>query len=79
MWAMKPKLCSDERTIQEINHVATGAQFRRERIRLGISLRSLARAAGQTAPYLSDLELGRRNWTQEKLASLSKILSDLKA
>lgn len=76
---MKPKLFSVERKVQEINHVETGAGFRAERERAGISLRELAAAANMTAPYVSDLEQGKRNWTQERLNFWTELLINLKA
>lgn len=40
--------------------------MRRRREACAVSLRRLAIAMGFSAPHLSDLERGRRNWTQEK-------------
>lgn len=33
------------------------------RIKNGKSLRDIAKVLGFSAPYISDLELGRRNWS----------------
>lgn len=35
----------------------------------GLSLRAMAGALGFSAPYLCDLEFGRRAWTDEKVKS----------
>lgn len=43
----------------------TGAEWRKLRKDAGVSLRSLARTMGVSAAYLSDLERGRRNWSEE--------------
>ncbi len=51
-----------------IDHARTGASMRKKRLALGKSLRQTAAAMGISAAYLSDLELGRRNWTA-RLAS----------
>jgi transcriptional regulator with XRE-family HTH domain len=51
-----------------IDHVATGEQVRAARKAAGISLREMARRIEFSAPYLSDLENGRRNWNSEMLA-----------
>lgn len=53
--------------VASIDHAGTGSSARGARIKSGNSLRSVARKMGYTAPYVSDLERGRRNWTEEKL------------
>ena len=48
------------------DHRATGVKMRDARKQAGISLRDAAKWLDISAPYLSDLELGRRNcWTQD--------------
>lgn len=54
------------KTVQEIDHAATGAKARELREAKKKSLRKTAIALGVSAAYLSDLELGRRGWTQER-------------
>lgn len=54
------------------NHAAIGRQLRLERERIGISARALARKLKLSAAYVSDLELGRRAWTGEKVAIFIK-------
>jgi transcriptional regulator with XRE-family HTH domain len=51
-----------------------GEFVRRRRDILDISLRELAKRAGITPPFLSDLELGRRNPSEEVLKTLAKEL-----
>lgn len=41
---------------------AVGAEARRARERLGLSIRAMARSAGCSAMMLSDLERGNRGW-----------------
>jgi transcriptional regulator with XRE-family HTH domain len=53
------------KTITVVDHEATGAAWRKIRQDVGFTLRSLARKMGISAPFLSDLERGRRNWTEE--------------
>jgi transcriptional regulator with XRE-family HTH domain len=48
-----------------IDHEKTGDGWRKIRESKGVSLRNLAQTMGVSAPYLSDLERGRRNWTDE--------------
>lgn len=48
----------------EIQHTLAGSMVRTHREEAGISLRELARRMLIAAPYLSDLERGRRNWTK---------------
>ena len=47
------------------DHRPLGAEMRRRRESKGFALREVARKLGISAPYLSDLELGRRYWTEE--------------
>ena len=44
-----------------------GQQMRSRREQAGISLRELARRVEWSAAYVSDLELGRKVWTDRKL------------
>lgn len=57
------KLLMKRETLTTIDHAATGATARKERVAAGISLRNMADAMGLSAPYLSDLERGKRNWS----------------
>lgn len=47
-----------------VDHAATGANNRKRRLKANLSLREVAQELGISAPYLSDLERGRRNWTE---------------
>jgi transcriptional regulator with XRE-family HTH domain len=49
-----------------------GAFMRSIRIKSGLSGRELARRMGVSAAYLSDLELGRRGWNEERRAKYRK-------
>lgn len=53
------------KTVRVVDHEATGKLWRETRKGLGISLRALAKELDVSAAYLSDLERGRRNWTEE--------------
>lgn len=57
-----------------IDHAATGAAFRQFRVSQKVSLRQLAYLAEISAAYLSDLELGRRQWTVEKEDAFRRVL-----
>ena len=48
---------------REIDNISTGLEMRRKRIKAGKSLRATAIEMNISAPFLSDLELGRRNWS----------------
>ena len=50
-----------------IDNVLTGEHARKERKRFGKSLREVASRLGVSAAYISDLELGRRNWDDKRL------------
>ena len=67
---MKLKLPTD--TVQKINSARAGAMIREARTKHGISLRALADEMQISFPYLSDLELARRGWS-EKLFTLAAL------
>lgn len=52
-----------------------GQRFRELRERAGFSLREVAKAANISAPFLSDVELGRRFPTNETLVLIAQKLS----
>lgn len=52
----------------------TGQLLRKEREQAGVSLRALAGKLEVSAAYLSDLERGRRNWSEGKIAGYRRIL-----
>lgn len=52
---------------KEWDHARIGAEMRNARKAAGISGRKLAQRLRLSPAYLSDLELGRRCWTPEKL------------
>lgn len=64
-------------TTWEIDDRALGADRRKYRKKFGLSLRALAKEMGFSAPYLSDLELGRRAWNEQLIyrheAALTKL------
>lgn len=49
--------------------VPAAGELRRRRESEGLSLREVARRLGFSAPYLSDVELGRRNATEAILGA----------
>ena len=49
----------------EIDNVATGAIAKRLREKSRLSLRELGRKMDLSAPYLCDLENGKRNWSED--------------
>ena len=62
------------RTVKVVDNEATGSLMRTARIKTGLSLREMARRLKQSPPYVSDLELGRRKWTQAKVDKWAEIL-----
>ncbi len=60
--------------VEEIDQSATGSDARNARRRTGRSLRFIAKKMGISAPYLSDLELGRRNWTDALLIRFERAI-----
>ncbi|WP_436278272.1 helix-turn-helix domain-containing protein [Micromonospora gifhornensis] len=51
-----------------------GVVLRRERQRQGLTLREVARAAGVSVPYLSEVERGRKEASSEVLAAVCRAL-----
>jgi len=56
------------------DNCAIGTTMRETRTRRGMSLRCLATRMKISAPYLSDLELGRRSWTESRVLQFMKAL-----
>ena len=54
--------------IMRVDAVATGERARKRRFARRITLREMARRCGWSAAYVSDLERGRRKWTERKAA-----------
>lgn len=54
--------------------ITLGKKLRELRVRGGLSLREVAKAAKVSAPFLSDVELGRRFPTNETLALIAEKL-----
>lgn len=57
-----------------IDHKATGEYARKARKREGLSLREVARRMGMSAAFISDLERGNRNWTEELAAKYGRTI-----
>ena len=55
-----------------------GAEFRKQRLRLGIPAKTVAEFMGVSPQYYSDLELGRRHWSGLKVAVFNQALQALK-
>lgn len=62
-------------TRAEWDHKSVGSSMREERERRGWSIREMARRMGCSAPYVSDLEKGRRTWTPNTLDWYQSALS----
>jgi len=56
--------------IDAVDHVATGKMVRERRKALGMTVREAGKIMGISAPYLCDLERGRRNWNDTVIAKL---------
>jgi transcriptional regulator with XRE-family HTH domain len=69
---MKTKLPTNK--VTEINHTEAGKRVRSARIKSEMSLRRLAAELGIKPSYLSDLELGRRNWTAERFKKAMSVM-----
>jgi len=62
------------RLVRVTDNVATGQLMREARKRTGLSLREMARRLGQSAPFVSDLELGRRAWDEKRIEQWAGVL-----
>lgn len=63
--AVEERTKANQRIASESRRI--GQELRKRRELAGLSLREVSRRMGITAPYLSDLELGRRTWTAIRL------------
>lgn len=61
-------------TGKEIDQAALGGELRKIRETMNVSLRDAAYAMHISAPYLSDLELGRRHWSADLIATFKKAI-----
>lgn len=62
--AVRPQMVE----VEAFDDAATGAVFREWRESLGVTLSKCAESMGYTPPYLSDLERGRRPWSERLVA-----------
>lgn len=65
------------RLVRVPDNTATGQLMREARERAGLSVREMARRLNQSAPFVSDLELGRRGWNDKRVAQWAKILASV--
>lgn len=56
------------------DNIATGILMRNARLHFGFTLREMARRLKWSAAYVSDLEKGRRGWTEEKVERWKEVL-----
>jgi transcriptional regulator with XRE-family HTH domain len=63
---MKTSLPTFTKTVTD--HTKAGQLIRQARKAAKLSLRSLAKLLDISAPFLSDMELGRRGWSQERFS-----------
>lgn len=59
-----------------LDQKAMGSKMRGLREKAGVSGRDIAHRLGYSASYISDLELGRRNWSSEKIADYKEALKE---
>jgi transcriptional regulator with XRE-family HTH domain len=65
------------KTIEIIDRKAAGQMVRDARENAKISLRKLAGAMKITPPYLSDMELGRRGFNEERFTKAMTLIERL--
>ena len=64
-------------TIEVIDHEATGADVRRTRKAVGLSLRDVADKTGLSTTYLSQLETGHRPWNDNLFDVVMAAITEL--
>jgi predicted transcriptional regulator len=64
------------RTEQVVDNLRTGLDARALRTSRGLSLRAVAQKMRVSAAYLSDLELGRRNWSETTLEKVTAAITN---
>lgn len=64
------------KSVQEVNHLEAGRAVRQAREKAGMSLRRLAKEMKFSPPFVSDLELGRRNWTPDNFKRAMNIIRE---
>ncbi len=69
-----PTIVEKELRIKVVDHEGSGVKFRKIRKGYGLSLTNVAEIAEISPAYLSDLELGRRNWKPELWSKLMYIV-----
>ena len=62
------------RLVRVPDNAATGKLMCEARKRAGLTLRELARRLGQSASFISDLELGRRGWNEKRIEQWASVL-----
>jgi DNA-binding XRE family transcriptional regulator len=75
LFGMRLKLPT--KSVPQISHERAGKLIRRLRREHGISQWALADAMNISAPYISDLERGRRNWTAARFYLAGKTIREL--
>ena len=65
------------KSVPQISHVRAGKLIRRVRREHSFSQWELAGAMNISAPYLSDLERGRRNWTAGRFYQAAKTIREM--
>lgn len=73
---MKCPRCGGTGEVEDDREV--GAGYRRRREDIGVSLREVARQCGLSVSYLSDLELGRRKWSDKQRTTVERALKALR-
>jgi transcriptional regulator with XRE-family HTH domain len=70
---MKKTACEKcDGTGLQLDHVAAGTTLRKLRKSKHLSVREVARRMDLSAPYVSDLELGRRHWSEDLIENFQK-------
>lgn len=72
----RPSICITE-SVDQIDSVATGKKLRSMREEAGLALKPIATRMKRSVPYLSDLELGRRGWSEDRAQQFVAAIKEL--
>lgn len=77
LYISQMKAPTTKTVVINVNHIASGEAVRERREAKNKSLRWLAAQLKISPMFLSDLERGRRNWTQERFKQAMDILFEV--
>jgi len=75
----KPVFIASTKQVQQPNHKRIGKSIRNARLSAKLTQTDVAKAISVTTAYISDLELGKRYWTEDLFNKVARAIEQLKA